>query len=698
MADADPLRGGDTGGASKSPVRDGRVRGGWYRVPAPLRWISYVLLALFIIWLVLFITKGRFLKQPFERIASSNLERVVRVGGDFQLYFAPFNVKFLAGDLSIANPRWASKDHLFRARLIDTRISLLPLIIGDVRFRDLLISEGAADLEWSPDGKSNTWTMGDPDRKAEPFELPQIGRAVLRGTTLRYRDPPLRLSTDIAVNTVQARDTRFTDDIGFHGDGTMNGRPFLISGNLLSPNALVAGGRNTLRLQASSGPTHMAVSGTLPSATQIEGADLSIGVRGPNMRLLFDFLGVAIPDTRSYRMNSHLTYEDDAWRFTRLTGRFGDSDLAGRMTISMPEERLHIGADLATRVLDIIDVGPFVGYDPNRLARQGVQAAVTQTGGTPRILPDAPLRIDAIRRFDADVKYHVQQIRAPSVPISNVGLTLRLDRSLLTLSPLTFDMAGGFLSSDISINARSIPVVTRYDVRLSPTPMARLLGRWGIEQSGTSGTLKARVQMTGEGDSLRQSLATSDGRIAVIIPKGTMWARNVQLSELDVGVFIQKMFEKKLKDPVEINCGLVAFTVRDGNAAADPILIDTKKNVIAGRGGFSFRNESIDMAIRADGKKFSLFSGQSPIGVGGYFAEPGVDVISPQLMARAGSALGLGALLSPVAAVLAFVDIGDAKAADCGPVLSGASAQAQRTSKGKTRDDVGKGTSSKKER
>jgi uncharacterized protein involved in outer membrane biogenesis len=145
------------------------VRGGWYRVPAPLRWISYVLLALFIIWLVLFITKGRFLKQPFERIASSNLERVVRVGGDFQLYFAPFNVKFLAEDLSIANPRWASKDHLFRARLIDTRISLLPLIIGDVRFRDLLISEGAADLEWSPDGRSNTWTMGDPDSKAQPF-------------------------------------------------------------------------------------------------------------------------------------------------------------------------------------------------------------------------------------------------------------------------------------------------------------------------------------------------------------------------------------------------------------------------------------------------------------------------------------------------------------------------------------------------
>ncbi|MES4792670.1 MAG: hypothetical protein C4321_06470, partial [Chloroflexota bacterium] len=64
--------------------------------------------------------------------------------------------------------------------------------------------------------------------------------------------------------------------------------------------------------------------------------------------------------------------------------------------------------------------------------------------------------------------------------------------------------------------------------------------------------------------------------------------------------------------------------LRDGIAAADPILIDTRKNVILGRGGFSFKNEALDLRIRADGKRFSLFSGQSPVGVGGYFARPSI--------------------------------------------------------------------------
>ena len=228
------------------------------------------------------------------------------------------------------------------------------------------------------------------------------------------------------------------------------------------------------------------------------------------------------------------------------------------------------------------------------------------------------------------------------------------------------------------------------------TPMGKLLARWGVEESGTTGTIRGRIQIKGYGDTVRESLASSSGRIAVVMPQGTMWARNIQLSELDIGVFVQKMFEKKLNEPVEVNCGLIAFTVRNGIASADPILIDTKKNVILGRGSFNFKDESLDLAMRADGKKFSLFSAQSPVGVGGYFAAPSLNPISPELLTRGGAGVGL-AMLSPVAAILAFIDVGDAKSAACGPVLAGAHASAQRTAKGKPRDDVGRGTPSKQE-
>jgi uncharacterized protein involved in outer membrane biogenesis len=256
-------------------------------------------------------------------------------------------------------------------------------------------------------------------------------------------------------------------------------------------------------------------------------------------------------------------------------------------------------------------------------------------------------------------------------------------------------MSQGHVASDIIINARQQPVLTDYDIRLAPTPMGKLLAGWGVSESGTTGVIKARIQLRGRGNTVHDSLSASDGRIAIILPKGTMWTRNIQLSELDIGTFITKMFAKKLEKPVEINCGLIAFTVRGGTAAADPILIDTTKNVITGRGSFSFKDEALDLALRADAKTISLFSAQSPVGINGHFASPGLQIITPQLLARAGAGAGLALAATPFAAILAFIDPGDAKAAACGPVLRGADALAQRTTKGKPRKDVGNGTASR---
>ncbi|WP_183955973.1 AsmA family protein [Sphingobium fontiphilum] len=682
--------------AAPSWIGAARVR--WRRLPLPARIVLWIVGILFAIWLILFITKGRFLKTPFERIMSASLERPVRVGGDFQLYFAPITIKFLAQDMTIANLPWASRPAFFQAGQIDMRIAPLSLMFGDrYRVRTLDLQKAAIDLEWSKDGNSNTWTFGAPDAKAEPLTLPLIQRALITGTTMRYRDPAMQIATDISVDTVKAQDTRFASDIRFTGAGTMRGKPFSMRGGLLSPNETVTGGRNQLAVAAQAGATELDITGTLPGATVIEGADLKLKASGPNISLLFDYLGIVTPDTRAYHVTSALTKVGGEWRFTHIKGRFGDSDIAGRMTVSLPDNRPLLKANLSTQRLDILDAGPFIGYDPERLEAQGAAGAITTVGGQKRLLPDAPLRIEAIRNFDADVRYTVKSVRADNVPVSNIALALKLDHSLLTLSPLTFDMAGGHISSDIAIDARVKPVDTRYDIRLSPTPMGRLLAGWGVEESGTTGTIKARVQMTGIGNSVHDSLAAANGRIAVILPAGSMWARNIQLSELDVGTFISKMFSGKLKKPVQINCGLIAFTVRNGVAAADPILIDTQKNVMLGRGSFSFRDESIDLRFRADGKKFSLFSGQSPVGIGGHFAAPSYDIISPELVARGGAAVALGAVASPLASVLAFVDIGDAKSAACGPVLAGANAAAQRAKGGKPRNDVGRGTTSKKE-
>src|SRR3546814_19217727 len=113
------MRSGQTASAARSPAANWAdhprrwARTAWApawlrRRPRPLRiavrTVAIILLILFAIWLILFVTKGRFLKGPFERFATAQLERQVDVGGDFQLYFAQFNFQFYPEDLTIANP------------------------------------------------------------------------------------------------------------------------------------------------------------------------------------------------------------------------------------------------------------------------------------------------------------------------------------------------------------------------------------------------------------------------------------------------------------------------------------------------------------------------------------------------------------------------------------------------------------------
>ncbi len=645
---------------------------------------------IFAIWLVLFITKGRFLKHPFENVAQSLSGRDIKVGGDFQLYFAPLRIKFLAERIDVANPQWADRKSLFSAKRVEARIAPLSLLFGRKRAYALDLEEGRVNLEWDAQHRRNTWTFGD-GSEGKPFEMPRIDRAAISGTRMRYVDPQMPLMVDLALDPIVARDTRIGKAVGLKGEGRFRTTPFRLTAQLLSPDASVSGGENRLTLRAWAADSVIDVAGTLPSLTEVEGVPLKVAAQGSDLSDLLNVIDVAIPQTRRYDLKAQLVKEGTAYRFTGMNGTFGQSDLSGRFTVTNAE-RLRLDAVLTTRRLDIVDAAPFIGYNPDIVAAKGAVAAAAATGaGAQRVLPDAELPVATMQRFDAGLDWKIGVVRSRNVPISNIAMKLSLERGRLALEPLTFSMARGDVISDLVFDTHQRPSAISYDIRLAPTPMGRLLAGYGVADSGTTGTIKGRIRLEGRGDTIHDSLATSSGRIAFIMPKGTLWTRNAQLAELDLGTFVSKMFQGKLKKPIEVNCGLLAFTVRSGMAATDPILIDTSKNVVTGNGGFSFATEDVDIAIRADGKKFSLFSGQSPVGIGGHFASPSLRVISPELVGRAGAGIGLAAIVTPVAGLLAFVDVGDAKSAACGPVLSGARAAAQRTSKGKPRDDVGKG-------
>jgi uncharacterized protein involved in outer membrane biogenesis len=640
-------------------------------------------------WLVLFITKGRFLRPVFEKIASAQLNRPVKVAGEFNLYFAPIDVAFRADGLTVGNAAWARNSNFIDARHLALTLRTFPLLWGQRKIAVADVDGAQVALEWDARHQHNSWTFGASDTSPKNFEMPHIDRGLITNTQIAYLDPQSQLAFDIGLHPIAAVDSHVNRVLGFSGTGSLRKRPVRFAGRIEQPDDILHSEPSRVVLHGEGAGTILDLTGQMPGITNIAAGHYHVAVRGANMADLFNFIGVVAVPTRRYHLETELAREDNDWVFTGIKGEFGDSDLAGRLAVGTREERLHLDADLHTASLDLLDAAPFIGYDPARLDRMGTKGLVTQESGHPRILPDAPLRSASLGRFDADVHYRVGAISAKDIPVGQIDVTLHLYRGLMKLEPISAVVATGQLDGALSLDTRSPEAIAVYQLHLHATPMGKLLYRFGVNEAGTTGTLSVRVAMRGVGNSLRDNLAHANGRMVVIIPSGAMWARNIQLAELDIGVFVQKMFQKQIKQPVQINCGLLGVTVKDGVSTADPILIDTSKNVITGQGAFSFRDESINMQVKAHAKTFSLFSLQSPVGVGGYMAQPHLNVITPQLLARAGIGGVLGVVGTPLAALIAFIDPGDGKAAACGPVLAGARASAQRTVSGKPRKDLG---------
>lgn len=638
----------------------------------------------FLLWLVLYITKGSFLKGPFVNIASRQMERTVKVGGEFQLYLNP-HVRFLAEDISIANPPWAKDDALFEARRVSAELSLWHLLVGKRRFRHLELDHADIALERNKEGEA-TWVF-DKDKRKEPFTMPDIQRAQVEGTTVSYADPVANLAMGLRIGDVAMQRSKIGAPLSASGTGVSRGLPFRISATLRSPDEVLAGGRQKFAMTIHVGRSRVELAGDVRGATDLDGVDLAVEAEGENLSRPFQLMGIVVPETRNYAIRGIARKEGDTWRLRNLKGRFGQSDLAGSLAVHTGGEKLKLEADLMSRRLHIIDAGPWIGYSAERLDKQGGKGAIEVEGGHPWVLPNATLASESLERFDAEVRYRAQKVLTPNVPIDNLDLTLSLKDKVIRIKPVALDLAGGRLTSYVSIDARKKTVVTDYDIRLSPVPLGRLLTSFGGEAAGTTGVIRGRIQLRGYGDTVRKSLGSSNGRIVLILPKGKLWLRNAELVELDIGDFVEAALSKKLKEPAQIRCGLIGFTVRNGTAGADPILIDTERSVIRGKGGFTFKDERLDLAFEADAKNPSLFSGQSPVGLKGYFAAPTIDPLSKELVGRAGAGVILGAVATPLAALLAFLDVGEEEDTNCKPVLAGARGAAVKAADKAAEDD-----------
>jgi uncharacterized protein involved in outer membrane biogenesis len=117
---------------------------------------------------------------------------------------------------------------------------------------------------------------------------------------------------------------------------------------------------------------------------------------------------------------------------------------------------------------------------------------------------------------------------------------------------------------------------------------------------------------------------------------------------------------------------VIDFDVQDGMLNSKTLVLDTNDSLLVGRVAVDLKREKINARLDAKPKDNSILSARIPITLSGDLKSPSIGLDSKKVGARGAAAVALGTLLTPFAAMLAFIEVGDAKNADCRALITAA--------------------------
>ena len=329
---------------------------------------------------------------------------------------------------------------------------------------------------------------------------------------------------------------------------------------------------------------------------------------------------------------------------------------------------------LYSRVLNLADIGVLVGVPTKPAADTPVAAHQKQRAAdyarSDRMLPNMPLQIDAVRNVDVDVTFKGAKVQAQDLPLERIDMRLMTEAGVMSLDPLQIGIAGGILRGTVIIDARGDVVKSDSDLKFADFRLERFIHPRSGEEAAATGEIEGRVRFTGQGDSLRKALATSNGVASFVIVDGTISKMMSSLLGLDVAKALGVLISGDKKET--LRCVVSDFEIKDGLMTPRAFVIDTAGTTVNGEGVISLRDESLDMTLKGKPKKATL-SLRGPILVKGNFRDPSVG-LGAEAYARAGGSALLGVLLTPIAAIVTFIDSGKNRDANC----SGLEATAQQ--------------------
>ena len=639
---------------------------------AILRWAGIVILGcgVLVIGLCALVDwKADELRGPIARAASAHLHTRVRIEDHLELHLLSFHPHAVVNGIVVENPSWVGRGELARIGTLKVQLEPTALLRGAIVLPVLEVADADINLMRDDSDHAN-WRLGNPrgeSQSSRPTRLPLIRAFSLHHARLNYADAMRELKLTSTVTADESKAGHGPQWARLRGNGIANGQPFMLS--VIGQPLLDVRPNRPYTLTFAIRAANTRVDGRLSLAKAFDLAPLQLefAATGEDMADLYHLTRLALPNTAPYHLTGRLHRDGTRVDLTDLDGTVGSSDLRGTITVETANKRSMMTADLHSDSLNLGDIGPAFG---TRVAKKSGPTPATKDAE--QLFPDAKLDPKRIRSMDADVRYRANSVQARKIPFQRLAFRLRLNEGVMNVDPISFVLAQGRVAGNVRMDARQDVPEVALDARLSDVKLSQFHGK--ASSPALEGTLIGRALLHGRGSSPHAVVATADGTVVAVVPRGEVRSAFAELTGVNVANGLGLLLSKNEQQET-LRCGVAQFQALKGTLVAKSLVFDTQNVLITGKGEIDLGSEKFDLDMSGQPKRFRVMRVRAPIAVRGTLLHPSIGLKTGNTVGQGAAAVGLGALMGPLAAVLAFIDPGLAKDADCSALINEAHQQ-----------------------
>jgi uncharacterized protein involved in outer membrane biogenesis len=623
---------------------------------------AFMILMIAVIGLAL---EAGYFRGPLIRYFAAVSGRPLAVDGSIKLRILSLHPQVIAERLSVGNPAWMPRGSTAEIAKFTLAISI-PWFGRSYAVENLQMEGATLHLQRDADGHSN-WRRNPPGIRGSGG-LPIIRRFSMPGAHIELDDARRHLQFQGTVSAHEAVAPGPLRPLRIEGEGRLNGRPatFEIEGAPLATANRATPYRFSFTER--SGDSRLSGNGVLPKPFDFTELDTAFEAAGVDLEDLYFLTGVTLVHTGSYHLAGNLTRRGRVSEFKDLIVTSGKSDLRGSVTIETTQGRPDFHAELTSQLLRAADIGA-----------RAAPGATAPGADPPLLLSDASLKPGTLRRGDGAVDFHIRRLEGSHLSIEAVAGRLVIDKGVLVIAPLTANLLEGKFTARVRLDATTDTPAADVDLKITDLQIAQLFHK-STAPAPMEGLLRLRITVKGHGSSVHQVAASSNGTVTAVLPHGSLRAALAELAGIDLrglGLLIAKSDRQ-----TAIHCGVASFRADEGTLKAQSLVLDTDAVLITGDGSIHLDTEAVDLVLHGHPKGARLMRLRAPVLVRGTLAHPSPGIQMGNAAAQSAEALALGILLTPLASMLAFVDPGLAKDADCAALLKPKTSDGPRPASG----------------